>query len=92
MAQLPKTLGLDHAQETFYLTIDNQRWRQYLEAGGGLPHLGMVLGQKVTRHGDRYARIITALSLFELKCLPELIERMGISLESGQNARKLLMI
>jgi hypothetical protein len=83
---------LDHAQETFNLTIDNQRWLQYLEAGGGFSHLCMVLGQKVTRHCDRCARIITTLTLFELKCLPELIERIGISPKSSQNARKLLMI
>jgi hypothetical protein len=90
--QLPETLRLDHAQETFNLTIDNQRWLQYLEAGGRLSHLCMVLGKKVTRHCDRCARIITALTLFELKCLPELIERIGVSPKSSQNARKLLMI
>jgi hypothetical protein len=92
VAQLPETLGLDHAQQTFNLTVDNQRWLQYLEAGGGISHLYMVLGQKVTRHCDRCARNVTALPLFELKCLPELIERIGISPKSGQDARMRLMV
>ncbi len=50
---------------------------------------GLPLG---TRHCDRRARIITALTLFELKCPSELIERIGMSPKSSENTGKLLMI
>jgi hypothetical protein len=37
LTQLPEALGLDHAQERFHLTADNQRRRQRIEPGGRPP-------------------------------------------------------
>jgi hypothetical protein len=91
-AELPEALGLDHAQESFHLAASNQRRRECLEASCRLPHLGMVLGEKVTRHGDRSHRLITTSVLLELERPPEVVQRLTIAPKSRQNAGKLLMI
>src|SRR4030095_3662089 len=89
--ELPEALCLDHAQESFYLAASNQSRRECLKPNGWLPHLGVVLRQKVTRHGDRDRRLITTLLLLQLECPPEVVERITIAPKSRQNAGKLLM-
>jgi hypothetical protein len=52
----------------------------------------MVLGEKVTRHGDRSRRLITTSVLLELERPPEVGQRLTIAPKSRQNAGKLLVI
>jgi hypothetical protein len=76
-AELPEALRLDHPQESVRASAGRERWPEYLETSGRLLHLGMVLGKKISRHGNRYGRVI-ASTLLKFERPPKVIERIAI--------------
>ena len=80
--ELPEALRLDHPQESVRASADRQRWPEDLETSGRLLHLGIVLGKKVSRHGDRDGRVI-ASTLLKFERPPKVIERIAIVSKRG---------